>query len=166
MLGEPVAHVEVSERRVVSIATTAAARHLVTRVGALVLATGGITGGGLIGDPDGRIVESVLGLPAEGPPIDRWVTGNPLEPGAMPIGKSGLRTDAELRPVHPARPADGPLLENVRIVGSMLAGQNWMRERCGDGVAIASAWRAAATLAGDPSEALAGATGARNGGRA
>jgi glycerol-3-phosphate dehydrogenase subunit B len=108
----------------------------------------------------------VLGLPTEGPPIDRWVSGDPLEPGAMPIATSGLRTDAALRPVDPERPAGGALLENVVVVGGMLAGQNWMRERCGDGIALASAWRAATTLAGgSPGAALAGAAGGANGGR-
>ena len=150
MLGEPVVRADVRARRVVAIESTAATRHVVTRVGAVVLATGGITGGGLSGEPDGRIVETVFGLPVEGPPIDRWVTGDPLRPGAMPIATAGLRTDPELRPVDPSRPADGPLIENVRIVGGLLAGQNWMRERCGDGVALASAWRAAATLASEP----------------
>jgi glycerol-3-phosphate dehydrogenase subunit B len=166
LLGEPVARVDARDGRVVSVATTAAARHLVTRVGALVLATGGIAGGGLVGETDGRIVETVLGLPTEGPPIDRWVSGDPLEPGALPIATSGLRTDAALRPVDPALPGGGALLENVVVVGGMLAGQNWMRERCGDGIALASAWRAAATLAGgSPRTALAGTAAGANGGR-
>ena len=52
----------------------------------------------------------------------------------------------------PARPKDGPLFENVRVVGGLLAGQRVMVERCGDGVALASAWRAAASLSGGPSK--------------
>jgi glycerol-3-phosphate dehydrogenase subunit B len=166
LLGEPVARVDVRDERVVSVATTAASRQLVTRVGALVLATGGIAGGGLVGETDGRIVETVLGLPTEGPPIDRWVSGDPLEPGAFPIATAGLRTDAALRPVDPASSGGGALVENVVVVGGLLAGQNWMRERCGDGIALASAWRAAATLAGgSPRAALAGTAGGANGGR-
>ena len=48
--------------------------------------------------------------------------------------------------MDPLRPGDGPLFDNVRVVGSLLAGQQWMVDRAGDGVALASAWRAAASL--------------------
>ena len=147
LLGEPVARVESRDGRIVSVSTTAATREVVTRVGAVVLATGGIEGGGLAGDPGGRVVDTVLGLPIDAPPIDAWMRGDALDPGGMPIAGVGVRTDAALRPIDPARPADGPIFENVRVVGNSIGGQRWLRERCGDGVAIASAWRAAASLA-------------------
>ena len=147
LIGERVAHVETTKAKVTAVATEAATRELVTRVGALVLATGGVAGSGLVGDPDGAIRETVLGLPVDGPPIERWLHGDPLDPASLPIAAAGVRTDDLLRPVHPQRPADGPLFENVRIVGSLLGGQQWMVDRSGDGVAIASAWRAAASLA-------------------
>jgi glycerol-3-phosphate dehydrogenase subunit B len=148
LIGERVARVETARRKVTAVATEAATRELVTRIGGLVLATGGVAGGGLVGDPDGTLRERVLGLPAEGPPIESWLTGDPLDPGSLPIAASGLRTDDALRPVDPAHPTDGPLYDNVRVVGTLLAGQRWLVERCGDGVALASAWRAAASLGG------------------
>ena len=148
LLGERVARVETTRRKVTAVATTAATRELVTHVGALVLATGGIAGSGLIGEPSGVIRETVLGLPVEGPPIESWLSGDPLDPGSLPIAAAGLRTDDTLRPVDPGRPTDGPLFDNVRVVGALLAGQQWMVERCGDGVSLASAWRAAASLSG------------------
>ncbi len=149
LLGEPVARFESRNRRILSLSTTAATREVVTRVGAVVLATGGIEGGGLAGDPSGRVLDTVLGLPLEAPTIEDWMRGDALDPGAMPIAGVGIRTDADLRPVDPGRPAEGPVFENVRVVGNALAGQRWLRERCGDGVAIASAWRAAASLGGE-----------------
>ena len=139
-------------RMVTAVATAAATRELVTRVGALVLATGGMAGGGLVGEPEGGIRETILGLPVDGPPIDRWLGGDPLDPGALPIAAAGLRTDDALRPIDPARAQDGPLFDNVRVVGGLLAGQRVMVERCGDGVALASAWRAAASLSGGASK--------------
>jgi glycerol-3-phosphate dehydrogenase subunit B len=148
LIGERVARVETTGRMVTAIATAAATRELVTRVGALVLATGGVAGGGLIGEPQGVIRETVLGLPVEGPPIEQWLAGDPLDPGSLPIASAGLRTDEALRPIDPASPRDGPLFDNVRIVGGLLAGQRVMVERCGDGVALASAWRAASSLSG------------------
>ena len=36
---------------------------------------------------------------------------------------------------------------NVLVAGALLAGQRSLRERCGDGVAVASGWRAANELA-------------------
>jgi glycerol-3-phosphate dehydrogenase subunit B len=146
LVGERVARVETTKAKVTAVATDAATRELLTRVGALVLATGGVAGGGLVGDPNGAIRETVLGLPVDGPPIARWLHGDPLDPASLPIAAAGVRTDDQLRPVHPQRLADGPLLDNVRIVGSLLAGQQWMVDRSGDGVALASAWRAAASL--------------------
>ena len=152
LIGERVARVETTRRMVTAVATAAATRELVTRVGALVLATGGVAGGGLVGEPEGGIRETILGLPVDGPPIDRWLGGDPLDPGALPIASAGLRTDDALRPIDPARPQDGPLFDNVRVVGGLLAGQRVMVERCGDGIALASAWRAAASLSGGASK--------------
>jgi anaerobic glycerol-3-phosphate dehydrogenase len=45
------------------------------------------------------------------------------------------------------------VLDNVTVVGSALAGMRYLSERCGDGVAIGSAYRAAATLAGSGASA-------------
>jgi glycerol-3-phosphate dehydrogenase subunit B len=156
LIGERVARVETTGTRVTAVATEAATRDLVTRVAGLVLATGGIAGSGLVGDPDGTIRESVLGLPVDGPPIDRWLHGDPLDPASLPIAAAGVRTDDALRPVDPKRPADGPLFDNVRVVGSLLAGQQWMVDRSGDGVALASAWRAAASLGATRTSAAGG----------
>jgi glycerol-3-phosphate dehydrogenase subunit B len=146
LLGEPIARFDARDGRIVSVSTTAATREVVTRVGGVVLATGGIEGGGLAGDPGGRVVDTVLGMPIDAPPIDRWMAADALDPGGMPIAGVGFATDDELRPLDRVRLADGPIWPNVRIVGRALGGQRWLRERSGDGVAIASAWRAAASL--------------------
>ena len=68
-----------------------------------------------------------------------------FDPPGHPLETAGIRTDADLRPVAP-RNVREPLAENVRIVGSLLAGQRYLRERCGDGVAIASALVASRSL--------------------
>jgi glycerol-3-phosphate dehydrogenase subunit B len=137
LLGEAVARVELDAGRVARVILPAAARELTIRAPALVLATGGLTGGGLVALPSGGLRETVLGLPVEAPPEADWLAGRADAPGGHPIALAGIRTDAQLRPVAPA---------GVRIVGSLLAGQRYVDERCGDGVALASAWRAAASL--------------------
>ncbi|MBF6604015.1 MAG: FAD-binding protein [Chloroflexi bacterium] len=134
------------DRRVDELVAPAAARAFVLSVGAVVLATGGIVGGGIVAEADGTLVETVLGLPVEGPPIDAALLGDPFEPSGHPLEVAGVRTDAELRPIAPGRP--DPIADNVRIAGSLLAGQRYLREHCGDGIAIASGRSVARSLAG------------------
>jgi glycerol-3-phosphate dehydrogenase subunit B len=145
-LGESVSRFEASSRRVDAVVMPAAAREYRVRAGAVVLATGGLAGGGIIGRPDGRLEESVLDLPVEQPRRDDWFDADPFAYAGHPIDAAGIRTDNRLRPV------DGRgdvVYQNVRVCGSLLAGQRWLHERCGDGVAIASAYRVATSLAAD-----------------
>jgi glycerol-3-phosphate dehydrogenase subunit B len=143
VIGEPVADVTTEGRLVRSVAMAAAVRERVIRTNGLVIATGGIAGGGLVGRADGRVVEAILDLPVEAPPAERWLADDAFDPAGHPLEAAGIRTDAELRPVDSSGEA---ILDNVVAVGSMLAGQRYLSERCGDGVAIASGQRAAATL--------------------
>jgi glycerol-3-phosphate dehydrogenase subunit B len=127
----------------------AAARDFVLSVGTVVLATGGIAGGGIVATDDGRLVEAVLGLPVFGP-VDRpWLQHDPFDPTGHALETAGVVTDGELRPLAPGG-AGSPVANNVWVAGSLLAGQRYLRERCGDGVALASglmAGRGAAGLA-------------------
>ena len=154
-IGEPVIRVESDGRRVTAVVLSAAVRERRIGAGAVVLATGGIAGGGLIGSADGRLEEPLLDLPVEAPPVDSWFAEQSLARDGHPLERAGVRTDASLRPLD----ATGQVVfDNVAIVGSMLAGQRGVAERCGDGVAIASAWRAAATLGASRTTVAAPAT--------
>ena len=152
-IGEMIATVERDGTSVTAVATEAAARTNATRTGALVLATGGIAGGGIVADHDGRLEETVLGLPVEAPEFADWLSADAFDPAGHPLESVGVRTDANLRPVDRS---GKPVFENVRVVGATLAGQRYLRERCRDGVAIASGWRAGRALA-------AGVTASHNG---
>jgi glycerol-3-phosphate dehydrogenase subunit B len=143
VVGEPVARVIVDGRRVTGVAMSAAVRERIIRTDAIVLATGGIAGGGLIGEPDGRIVEPLLELPVEAPPEAEWLSADPFDGAGHPLEAAGIRTDRDLRPIDSSEKV---AFHNVAIVGSLLAGQRYLVERCGDGVAIASGYRAAAVL--------------------
>jgi glycerol-3-phosphate dehydrogenase subunit B len=144
VIGEPVVRIDTDGRSVVRVAASAAVRERTIRTGALVLATGGIAAGGLVGRADGRLEEPLLGLPVEAPAVDDWLAPDPFDPAGHPLETAGIRTDGELRPVD-ARSRIA--FRNVAVVGAMLAGQRSLSERCGDGVAIASGARAAAVLA-------------------
>jgi glycerol-3-phosphate dehydrogenase subunit B len=143
-VGEQVLRIDRDGSRVTAVAVASAARERLHRTGGLVLATGGIAGGGLIGTADGALVEPLLGLPVEAPPMGEWLAADPFDPAGHPLEAAGIRTDDRLRPVD----ARGRVaFENVAVAGSMLAGQHYLTERCGDGVAVASGRRAAAVLA-------------------
>jgi glycerol-3-phosphate dehydrogenase subunit B len=143
-VGEEVIRIDRVRSRVTGVAVAAAARERLHRTGGLVLATGGLAGGGLVGRADGTLAEPLLGLSVEAPPMADWLASDPFDPAGHPLEAAGIRTDVSLRPLD----AGGhPAFDNVAIAGSMLAGQRYLTERCGDGVAVASGRRAASTLA-------------------
>jgi glycerol-3-phosphate dehydrogenase subunit B len=141
-IGFDVVRVERAGRRVTAIHTEAASRTLRLAADAFVLATGGIAGAGIRALHDGTLVERVFGLPVVAPQRERWFSDDPLLP--HPLAAAGIAVDEQLAP---------PELDNVRVIGSSLAGMRYLDERCGDGVALASAHRAARSLA--PSRAVA-----------
>jgi glycerol-3-phosphate dehydrogenase subunit B len=154
LIGEPVAQVDRTGDRVIAVAMEAAVRTATFRTGALILATGGIAGGGIVADNAGHLEEMVLGLPVEAPEFADWLSPDAFDPSGHPLEAAGIRTDAELRPVDRA---GRPIFDNVRVVGTMLAGQRYLRERCRDGVAISSGRHAARTLTAVGSAPLAAA---------
>ena len=146
-IGEAVARIHVEDGRVTAVEMEAAARSQTIRTGALVLATGGLAGGGLVATHDGHIVEPLLGLHVDAPEHEEWLVADALDPAGHPIEAAGIVTDGGLRPLDPdGRPVP---LANVRVAGALLAGQRSIRERCGDGIAVASGWRAANELVAD-----------------
>jgi glycerol-3-phosphate dehydrogenase subunit B len=146
-VGEMIERVEFNGRSVTAVVSAAASRSYTVRTAALVLATGGIAGGGLLAERDGRLREPLLELPVEAPPAEDWLSVDAFDPAGHPLERAGIRTDADLRPVAP----DGTqVLDNVRVAGSLLAGQRSVGERCGDGVALTSGRRAAQSLTAVP----------------
>jgi glycerol-3-phosphate dehydrogenase subunit B len=143
-VGEAVHRVVVEGGRVTAVELEAATRVHRIRTDAVVLATGGIAGGGILGTVDGTLVEPLLGLHVEAPEHESWLGRVALDPAGHPIEAAGIRTDATLRPLDPA--TGRVAVPNVLVAGALLAGQRQLRERCGDGVAVASGWLAAAEL--------------------
>ena len=147
-VGENVHRIEVVRRRVVAVELEAATRVHRINTDAVVLATGGIAGGGLIATGEGRLVEPLLGLHVEAPDFDAWLLREALDPAGHPIEAAGIRTDDGL---HPLDPASGKAaIANVLVAGALLAGQRALRERSGDGIAITSGWLAAGELTRKP----------------
>jgi glycerol-3-phosphate dehydrogenase subunit B len=106
---------------------------------AVVLATGRFSGRGLVADREG-VREGVLGLPVLQPSSRAaWHQHDFLDPSGHAINRAGLRVDDAWRPLD----AGGkPAWPRLHAVGSILAHQDWMRSKCGSGLAIATAWAA------------------------
>ena len=106
---------------------------------AVVLATGRFTGRGLTADRGG-VHESILGIPVHQPDSrENWHRREFLDPSGHAINRAGLRTDEHWRPLDASGKAAWPWLY---AAGSILAHQDWMRSKCGSGLAIATAWAA------------------------
>ena len=112
---------------------------------AVVLATGRFAGRGLSADREG-VRESILGIPVHQPDSrEAWHQRDFLAPSGHAINRAGLVIDEAWRPLD----AHGrPVWSRLYAVGSILAHQDWMRSKCGSGLAISTAWAAIDRVAG------------------
>jgi glycerol-3-phosphate dehydrogenase subunit B len=148
-VGPRVVGLETADGRVTGalMETAANGRHRLVPADAVILATGGLFGGGLDSDYRGRVVETVAGLHvANVPPLAEWFASPFLS--AQPIHQAGILTDADLRPLD----AEGKLVfPNLYAAGRLLAGYSPVVEGSTEGVDIATgahaALRALAALA-------------------
>jgi len=104
----------------------------------VILATGGFLHGGLIGEFDGAIRESVFNLLITAPATRAdWTSEVFL--GPHPFAKFGVHVNKQLQ----ALDRDGkPVASNLRAIGSLLAGADRLSEGSREGVALATAYRA------------------------
>ena len=106
---------------------------------ALILATGRFLSGGL-GSDRYQLVETLLGLPISQPENrENWYRQDYLDPHGHPINRAGVEIDKSFRPIGPD---SKPFNERLFASGAILAHQDWARQRCGSGIAIASAYGA------------------------
>jgi glycerol-3-phosphate dehydrogenase subunit B len=105
----------------------------------IILATGRFLGGGLWADRK-RIQETVFDLPVRQPDSRKsWHRKDFLDWRGHPINAAGLDVDEHFRPLAGN---GGPAFETLYAAGSILANQDWMRSKCGSGLAIATAFGA------------------------
>ena len=105
----------------------------------VILATGRFIGQGLKADRNG-IRETLFNLPVWQPKNrSQWHRKDFLDPRGHPINRAGLEIDAHFRPLN----KDGkPAFQTLFAAGAILAHQDWMRMKCGSGLAITSAYAA------------------------
>jgi glycerol-3-phosphate dehydrogenase subunit B len=134
VMGAEVVGAEREGDRVIALHAHTAGRDTTYAARWVVLATGGFASGALALGSDWVVHESVFGLPVRGVP-------GPGEPrfradyfGDQPMGRAGIAVDGAQR-------AEG--LENVLVAGAALPGAEPWREGSGEGISLASGYRAA-----------------------
>jgi glycerol-3-phosphate dehydrogenase subunit B len=136
--GDVISH-ERSGARLTSVSTHAAGRDLTYLADWFVLATGGFASGAIELDSHWVTHERVLGLPLRGVPPAGSPRFSPEYLSDQPLAVAGVAVDAELR-------AEGT--DNVFVAGASLPGAASWREGSGEGIALASGYRAGAVIAG------------------
>jgi glycerol-3-phosphate dehydrogenase subunit B len=106
---------------------------------AVILASGRFFGQGLHADRH-AIRETIFDLPVHQPDHrSLWHCKQLFDRAGHPIHRAGLAVDALLRPCDEGGNCMYP---NLFAAGSILAHQDWIRQKCGSGLAIASAYAA------------------------
>ncbi len=114
-------------------------RSSVVSARAVILASGRFLGKGLHAEQRG-VRESIFDLPVHQPSHrDQWHQKDLLHRSGHLINQAGLMIDDHFRPVD----EKGQLIHpNLYTAGSILAHQDWIRQKCGSGLAISSAYGA------------------------
>jgi glycerol-3-phosphate dehydrogenase subunit B len=104
-----------------------------------ILASGRFFGKGLQADRH-TIRETLFDLPVVQPEDRRqWHNKDLLHADGHPINRAGLEVDEHFRPMDKNRHI---IHHNLHAIGSILAHQDWIRQKCGSGLSIASAFAA------------------------
>ncbi|HSO18228.1 MAG TPA: anaerobic glycerol-3-phosphate dehydrogenase subunit B, partial [Desulfosarcina sp.] len=112
---------------------------ILVRAKAVILASGRFLGQGLHADRR-TIRETIFDLPVYQPAgRTHWHRKNLFHAEGHPIHQAGLAVDDLLRPCNERGECVHP---NLFAAGSVLAYQDWIRQKCGSGLAIASAYAA------------------------
>ncbi len=111
----------------------------------LLLATGRFIGNGLHADREEGVKETVMNLPVHQPESrDLWHNEDLFHKDGHPINFSGVMVNDYFNPVDHS---GNVISSNLYATGTLLAHHDWMREKCGAGIAIASAFVAVQHIA-------------------
>ena len=138
IVGHPVSHVQYDGRICKEIGiTTGSGRIKKIKANSFVLATGGVLSEGLLVYP-GEIKETVFGLPVG--MVQEAIPENFFNMDEFSISYSGVMTNEKLQPVKAG--TQEVLYENIYVAGATLAGYDPFIEKSGNGVALASGYKA------------------------
>lgn len=135
---------ETDGKRVTAVHSQASARTWRRRADQVILATGGLLGGGITTDYAGSIREVIFDLPVTAPEsrVD-WFHRDFLDKRGHPIYRSGIKVNTAFQPVNGG---GAPLYDNLYVAGTTLAHNEVIRERSFEGVALSTGYAAAQML--------------------
>jgi glycerol-3-phosphate dehydrogenase subunit B len=142
VVGSRVIGRQVLGTRLEAVEADAGARVATYRAGTFVLATGGVSAGGIAMDSRWRISETVLDLPLANVPADGSARFKPEYFARQPVAKVGVDIDQDCRPLHNGE----PVYDNLFAAGATVGGAEPWREKSGNGLSLATGWRAAQSI--------------------
>jgi glycerol-3-phosphate dehydrogenase subunit B len=122
--------------RVTAVYTETSGRPRQHRYDQVVLATGGILGGGIVTNHAGEVCEVVFKLPLHTPENRlAWFRRDFLDKQGHPIYRSGVNVNEKFQPTN-----GRVIYQNLYAAGNTLASFDPIRERSFDGVALATGY--------------------------
>ncbi|MGO1385498.1 MAG: glycerol-3-phosphate dehydrogenase subunit GlpB [Arachnia sp.] len=137
VLGSAVLSANSVDGRIASLTVGTTGRPSTYAADHFVFAPGGFESGGIEMDSYMKVSEPALGLPLWLPEGDLVVAEHNAE---QPLFSVGVRFDHNMRVLDDA---SNTVYDNLHVAGGILAGASRWREKSGDGIALASAVRAA-----------------------
>ena len=133
----------VEGNRATGVVVPGVVREMTYRAETIILATGGLYGGGIASDHRGEMREVVFGLPLHVPGgLGDWFDPTFLSAQRHAVHEAGVRANVRLQPID----VEGRVvLENVRVAGRALCCYDPLAEGSTEGVWLATAYRAAAS---------------------
>jgi glycerol-3-phosphate dehydrogenase subunit B len=132
---------DISGSKAVSVQAGGEVRTQTYSADKFILATGGFYSGGITMRDFGKAKEVIFGLPVVADCVEeRWVNKQLFSNQKQTFAKAGVRVDETLRGVDES---GNVALENVYVAGRNLSGYDFCFEHSGNGVALASAYKAA-----------------------
>ncbi len=109
----------------------------------MLLASGRFLSGGLNADQQ-HIHETLIDLPIQQPDTrGQWFSDEYFDPKGHAVNRSGILVNEKFQVVNHQHEVVDPRLYAAGIV---LANQDWIRQRCGAGIAISSAYKAVLSI--------------------
>jgi glycerol-3-phosphate dehydrogenase subunit B len=144
VIGPPVTGAERRNGTVVAVTTeTSTVRPGRYEAPWFVLASGGVSAGGIELGSTGELYETILGLPLAGVPAPGAPRFAEHYLDEQPLARAGVAVDETLRPLDAAGER---ALHNVVVAGATLAGAVPWREASGNGISLATGHAAAQTI--------------------
>jgi len=145
ILGSKVTGFQSSQGRITSVTLSQAGRDQAYEADNVIYAGGGFESGSLAMDSHGKVTETLFGLWLDGADQEDLITGDYWTD--QKLFAVGVRVDSSMRPLDSAGHVP---YSNLYAAGGLLAGAIRWTEKSGDGIAVASAVRAADAVAGVP----------------